>query len=228
MKKTKYNPHFNKSTTSLTKGFVDWSEGEIPVLYTNNLEENTEELSMTEKNKMETLVGLVEEWAIDKNIHNADSRGQFLKVVEEAAEISEGILTLETHGKEKEAWDMIEDAIGDTFVTLIILSQQQGLSFAEMLESAEGRTESLSDLDLKLMLHLGRISKALARKLKGEDVEGVEKAITDIISVLNALAVDFNMKPSDCLQVAYNVISKRKGKTVNGVFIKQEDLPDGE
>lgn len=228
MKKTLNNLHFNKRETPLKSGgHINWGEnGSSPVIYTNN-KTHMEELEMTESEKMKSLVGLVEEWAIDKNIHNADSRGQFLKVVEEAGEISEGILALEKRGEEKQAMEMIEDAIGDTFVTLIILSQQQGLSFAEMLDE-QTRTESLKDLDLKLLLHLSKISKVLARKLKGDEEEDIEKAISDTIPVLNALAEDFNMIPSKCLSVAYGVISKREGETVNGIFIKKEDQKDEE
>lgn len=32
-----------------------------------------------------------------------------------------------------------------------------------------------------------------------------------------------NLSPLECLEIAYNVISKRKGKMVEGVFVKEDD-----
>tara|TARA_R110001599_G_scaffold173340_2_gene365156 strand:+ start:8655 stop:9053 length:399 start_codon:yes stop_codon:yes gene_type:complete len=100
---------------------------------------------------MDKLVGLVQQWSIDKGLDKADSRGQFLKVVEEVGEVAAAMARS----------DMPEicDGIGDVFVTLIILAQQHGLT------------------------------------------------------------------PEQCLQAAYDEISGRTGKMVNGVFVKSEDLP---
>lgn len=46
----------------------------------------------------------------------------------------------------------------------------------------------------------------------------------DVIVTLIILSNQLNIDFVDCLQMAYEKISKRKGKTIDGVFIKEEDL----
>lgn len=46
----------------------------------------------------------------------------------------------------------------------------------------------------------------------------------DIFVTLIILCEQLEMDPVDCLARAYGKIKDRKGKTINGVFIKQEDL----
>lgn len=48
----------------------------------------------------------------------------------------------------------------------------------------------------------------------------------DIFVTLIILCDQLNLDPVDCLGRAYEKISKRKGKTINGQFIKSEDLED--
>ena len=68
---------------------------------------------------MDELVKNVMQWAEAKNIDKYDNRyAQMLKVVEEVGETASSIL--------KDNRDDILDGIGDSFVTLIILSMQMG------------------------------------------------------------------------------------------------------
>ena len=99
---------------------------------------------------MDKLVKLFEEWSRDRDLHEADSSKQFLKVIEEIGEVADALA--------KDKPEELKDGIGDTVVTLIILAQQNGLTLEE------------------------------------------------------------------CLDTAYNEIANRKCKTVNGVFVKEEDL----
>ena len=79
----------------------------------------------------------VRNWAMDKGIDKPENAPkQMLKVMEEVGETAGALLK----GKE----DEIKDGIGDSFVTLIILSQQLGYSPTECLQAAydeiKGRT----------------------------------------------------------------------------------------
>lgn len=103
-------------------------------------------------NTINQLVKQVEQWSINKNLHNGNSDRQALKFYEEAGEVAAALSR-----NDKEA---LKDGIGDTVVTLIILAQQYGWSLEE------------------------------------------------------------------CLQYAYEEIKNRKGKTINGTFIKESDLND--
>lgn len=99
---------------------------------------------------MNELVELVEQWAKDKDLDQAEPSKQFLKVTEEVGEVAAALARNDK--------DMLRDGIGDVVVTLIILAIQ-------------------NDMDLE-----------------------------------------------SCLEVAYDEIKGRKGKTINGVFIKESDL----
>lgn len=46
----------------------------------------------------------------------------------------------------------------------------------------------------------------------------------DIFVTLIILCEDLGIDPVVCLEMAYEKISKRKGKTINGNFVKSEDL----
>lgn len=46
----------------------------------------------------------------------------------------------------------------------------------------------------------------------------------DIFVTLIILCKQIGIDPMECLEIAYKKISKRKGKTIGGQFIKEEDL----
>lgn len=54
--------------------------------------------------------------------------------------------------------------------------------------------------------------------------EHMEDEMGDIIVTLIVLCKQLGIDCVECLEMAYNKISKRKGKTIDGIFIKEEDL----
>ena len=48
----------------------------------------------------------------------------------------------------------------------------------------------------------------------------------DIFVTLIILCEQIGIDPEECLSMAYEKISKRKGKTINGTFVKDEDLDE--
>lgn len=77
----------------------------------------------------DNLIENVTQWANNKGILVPDNAPkQMLKVLEEVGETAGALLK----SKDEE----IKDGIGDSFVTLIILSKQLGLEPAECLEAA--------------------------------------------------------------------------------------------
>ncbi len=70
---------------------------------------------------------------------------------------------------------------------------------------------------VKLMEEAGELAKALLNKDKAEIVD----AIGDITVVLTNLAELEGLKIEDCIDTAYNVIARRKGKMINGTFVKE-------
>lgn len=78
--------------------------------------------------KLDRLTKAVNIWAENKGLHNADSSKQMLKVVEEVGEVAAAL------ARDDKA--LLEDGIGDTVVTLIILARQNGLELGDCLETA--------------------------------------------------------------------------------------------
>ena len=70
---------------------------------------------------------------------------------------------------------------------------------------------------VKLMEEAGELAKALLNK----DVYEIKDAIGDMVVVLTNLAVLEGMQIENCIDSAYNEIANRKGKMINGTFVKQ-------
>ena len=77
---------------------------------------------------------------------------------------------------------------------------------------------------LKLYEEMGEVSAGLVRNDIGEVIDG----IGDVLVVLIGLSMQLGFSVEECLSIAYNEIKDRKGKLVNGVFIKENDLKKGE
>jgi len=80
--------------------------------------------------------------------------------------------------------------------------------------------EGANDKDqlAKLIQEMGELSDNIC---KGKDVSD---DIGDMMVVLINIAERNNLSIEHCLEVAYNDIKDRKGKMVDGVFVKEDDL----
>ena len=91
---------------------------------------------------------------------------------------------------------------------------------AKILEWAKERGILIPDNATKQMLKLteevGELAGAIA---KGNNIDQID-AIGDIQVVLIILSEQLGINYKEALESAYNVIKNRKGKTINGVFIK--------
>jgi len=72
---------------------------------------------------------------------------------------------------------------------------------------------------IKLQEEMGELAKATLENDKPEVID----AIGDMVVVLTNLAHLNNVNIETCISEAYNVISKRTGKMVNGTFVKDAD-----
>lgn len=73
---------------------------------------------------------------------------------------------------------------------------------------------------VKLGEEFGELCSGLA---KAKDAE-VQDAIGDIVVVLTILAMQTGTSIEHCTALAYEQIKDRKGRMVNGVFVKESDL----
>lgn len=86
-------------------------------------------------------------------------------------------------------------------------------SFDKGLDEADSSKQML-----KVIEETGEVASALAR---GQEKE-LRDGIGDVVVTLIILAQQNDMDLYECLNQAYTEIADRKGKTVNGVFIKDE------
>lgn len=71
---------------------------------------------------------------------------------------------------------------------------------------------------LKLFEEGGELAHAIARGKLPE----AKDAIGDMVVVLTILAEQLGLNIEDCADAAYNEIKDRKGRMVDGIFIKEE------
>jgi NTP pyrophosphatase (non-canonical NTP hydrolase) len=69
---------------------------------------------------------------------------------------------------------------------------------------------------LKLMEEAGELGRAILKDNEGEQLD----AIGDMVVVLTNLAELLGLNIEECVESAYDVISKRTGKMINGTFVK--------
>lgn len=73
---------------------------------------------------------------------------------------------------------------------------------------------------LKLLEESGELASGLAKNNEAE----VKDAIGDIVVVLTVLSLQLGIDIEECLELSYGEIKHRKGKLINGVFVKESDL----
>lgn len=96
-----------------------------------------------------------------------------------------------------------------------------------MIEQVKGwiRTRNLHRQDprvqmCKVVEELGELAKAINKDDMEQQMDGIGDVAVTLICISEQLGFDFE----DCLMLAYEEIKDRKGKLVNGVFVKEEDL----
>ena len=72
----------------------------------------------------------------------------------------------------------------------------------------------------KTLEEIGEFAKAVNKNDKIGQIDGLGDTLVTLIIVAMQLKLDVK----ECLNYAYNEIKDRKGKTVNGIFVKEQDL----
>lgn len=75
---------------------------------------------------------------------------------------------------------------------------------------------------LKFYEEAGEVASALSRG----QMDALKDGIGDTVVTLIILAQQHDMTLQECLQYAYDEIKGRKGKTINGTFVKEADLKE--
>lgn len=72
---------------------------------------------------------------------------------------------------------------------------------------------------VKLMEEVGELAEGIGKGKRNLIID----SIGDIYVVLVVLSLQLGLDIRDCIAMAYNEIKDRKGKMVNGTFVKEED-----
>ena len=154
------------------------------------------------------LIEKVEQWSKDRNLHTADPNKQRLKLWEEFGELNASMARNDREGA--------IDAIGDMLVVMIIYKQQLGYGSDDVFYSGKDDIDFLGRLeDIDLIDFIGRGIYDSRSYIEGLGM---------VVDNLTVLAYRLSTNLEECLAAAYDVIKDRKGKMINGVFVKQEDL----
>lgn len=177
--------------------------------------------------ELKELVGLTEQWFVDRGLDKSDPSKQMLKLYEEFGELSGAYLDgydKSTHTFTEGFDECVQDAIGDMIIVMIGLSKQIGIKTPIGYYVMENPPSDTDRLIAYIVKDLGFVSEAIAKN-KGKDSAFVQLGMFDL--TLRELAVSLGMDYKECLELAYNEIKDRKGKLINGVFVKEEDLHEG-
>jgi NTP pyrophosphatase (non-canonical NTP hydrolase) len=160
---------------------------------------------------MNDLNQLILKWADDKGIlANGTPEGQLAKTLEELIETAQAVALYDNQSRydtsERDFLEEVKDGIGDVYVTLVI--------HAKMNNFENIGIASIDELSNK------------------EAFEQIGKCVIDLMSFrhadtyayanacLDQLSMSHRLKLNECVEHSYNVISKRNGTMINGVFVK--------
>ena len=161
--------------------------------------------------KMMSLEEKVEQWFVERNLHEANPVKQFEKLMEETGELFEGI----AKGKN----ELIKDALGDMQVVLTGLELQ--------LKNGADIQATPEEMELLLMVtSLGTLANKLHKHIFYSETKRplIKPDLIMLHSNIHSIAIHNCTIADTCLQIAYDEIKDRKGKMIDGVFVKEEDL----
>lgn len=88
-------------------------------------------------------------------------------------------------------------------------------------EKGINKPENVNRQFLKLVEETGELAAGLAK----QDEPKTRDAMGDNFVVWTIMCAQLGYDPREIVNEVYHIINKRKGVTVDGVFIKEEDLP---
>lgn len=161
---------------------------------------------MERKEKFRELFKGIFVWGSDRDlIHPENTDTQYLKFLEEVGETAAAILSKDI--------PKIKDGFGDIAVTIVLYGYQKFNINPEKLASFI----SLSDTDFN---HICHTTLFMANVHRFETHYGSDRYILRALASLNDFSQSEGYDLLECLELAYNEIKNRKGKTINGNFVK--------
>lgn len=177
------------------------------------------------------LIKNIENWAEARNlIEGSTPKKQFIKLMEEFGELCSGV--------SKNKIDVVKDSIGDCFVVMVILAKQNHIdSVLETISDLDLSFEKISDLNSfqhvfelgieEIIAETAANLGMLASELMDQSIEiptKVDAILVCPFMSLKLISRKYNLMLTDCVQAAWDEIKDRKGRMIDGVFVKEGDL----
>lgn len=164
------------------------------------------------------------EWGREKGLlSKGDLDMQLEKSREENAELTKAITKYENGNKE--ALHEIKDAIGDVYVTIVLATKMKKHKTYDIFSK-------IKPFSKETVVVTARYYKSEARKQDNKTYEvfvsentglaDIRSRMIEYVEFLNRVANRYNLELVDCIELAYNTISKRTGKMIDGSFVKDK------
>lgn len=162
------------------------------------------------------LVTLTKKWFVDRDLeHGGRLDKQALKLSEEFGELCAGYL--------KQNEKLTKDSIGDCAVVIIGLALLIKEDVHDIFEESDNirRKDAMECFKL---LNANISEFQLSQDLASKEMcrHNLVRIVAYLKSISNILGYEF----LECFTGAYNEIKDRKGKWIDGSFVKEEDLPN--
>lgn len=165
-------------------------------------------------NDLKQLIKNIEQWAEERNlIKGSTPQKKMLKLMEEFGELCGGV--------SKNKVDVVKDSIGDCFVVMVILNKQTNSKFDFVPLPLHGYRGTEVWVE-KCVGKLASISEKI--NYKGNAKRYLEYDFGYLLFALMMIASECHLSLHECVQSAWEEIKDRKGKMIDGVFVKEDDL----
>ena len=164
---------------------------------------------------MDKLIEMVNAWAKDRGLDKVDARTQYTKLIEEQGELAKAIMQKNIEGNSG-----VLDSIGDYQVTLIIYCLIRDIHIAFWKTVINPKEFTTEKLYMNLVSTSSKIIASYNKGLVTNEIRNIENTF----QLLSLIAGKYDTTLEDTLELAYNEIKDRKGRLVNGVFIKEDDF----
>ena len=160
------------------------------------------------------LIENIENWAEARNlIEGSTPKKQFIKLMEEFGELCSGI--------SKNKIDVVKDSIGDCFVVMVILNKQTNSNFNFKPLPYLAR-KGIDVWIEKCVAKFASISEKI--NYTGKANRHLEYDFAYALYCLIKISNEYGLTLESCVQAAWDEIKDRKGRMIDGVFVKEGDL----
>ena len=158
----------------------------------------------------------VKQWFIDRDLENGGRlEKQSLKLSEEFGELCAGYL--------KKNEKLTKDSIGDCAVVIVGLALLTKADVDKIFDEVFGnKYDEYNVIECLVLLNMTISNIQLSNGFTNEDLYIVD--LTRSIYWLKSISKSLGYNFDECFELAYQEIKDRKGRWIDGTFVKEEDL----